>query len=251
MSEEVESLSSILGDSPFSKGEPAKAEPAPPAVEPKVESAKVEPAVETKVEAEPKAEKPRDESGKFKKAEPMVPLSALLAERAKRQQEPEPEPKAKTSVFEDEDKGISERLEEHTAPLRQTLFEMSVELARGRHTDFDEVAEAFAKAAESDPRLWQSMRTAGNPASYIYTVGSQIKELSDVGGDFVKYREKITGELKAENAALKAQLDALTKAKTELDSVPRSLNQLQSGASPKATDADPEDIRSIVRFKSG
>ncbi len=126
---------------------------------------------------------------------------------------------------------------------------MSVELARGRYQDFDEAAEAFAKAAENDPRLWQSMRTASNPANYIYTVGAQIRELSDVGGDFVKYREKLTGEYKTRIAALEAENAALKQGKTDLESVPRSLNSKGSGAQPREADSDPEDIKNIVRFR--
>lgn len=243
MSDE-ESLSSILSNSAPDTG----AQPTPPVVESKPEPKEVKPEPVKAEAPEPVAEKPRDETGKFtKKAEPMVPLSALLAERAKGRREPEV-PKTKTSVFEDEDKGISERLDEHTAPLRQALFRMSVKLAQREHEDFDTVADTFREAAERDPRLWQSMREADEPASYIYTVGSQIRELADVGGDFVKYREKIQGELKAENESLKAQLAAATAAKTDLDSVPRSLNSKGSGAQPTLADTDPEDLKSIVRF---
>jgi hypothetical protein len=197
----------------------------------------------------PKAEKPEA------KPEPMVPLSALLAERAKRR-DPEPQ-KPKTSVLDDEDKAISERITDHVNPLREAVFEMSIEFARNAHEDFDEVAQVFAQAANNDERLWAQMREAKNPAKYIYQVGKQFKELAPFGGDVVRYREHSIAEAKAELAkrderinALAAELEALKKSKADLDAVPRSLNSAASGTQPTVAEADVEDIRKIVRFGS-
>jgi hypothetical protein len=81
--------------------------------------------------------------------------------------------------------------------------------------------------------------------------------LGDVGGDIMKYRDKVTAESKLEIAKrdeqitlLTARLAALEKTQTELAAVPRSLNNLNSSA-PKSTDTDPDDLKSLVRFKSG
>lgn len=268
-----ESLSEILSGSsafvpstPAAKSEPAtdvKPEVTQETAAPSAAKAEDKPAPEADAAEEPQ-EKPsreRDEHGRFKKAqakeskpEPMVPLSALLAERAKRTKEPEA-PKPKTSFLEDEDRAFQERASAEIAPLKQAIFQLSVELARTRYQDFDEVAKSFADAAEADPRLWDQMRDAPNPASYIYMVGTQIRELADVGGDIVRYREKVTAQTKAELeetrkqlAAAQAELEALKKAKADLDAVPRSLNSSPSGAAPKAGDDDPEDIKHIVRF---
>lgn len=268
MEEQMESLSSILGDTPFSTGEPAKAEPAPPAAELKVDAPKAE-VVETKPEPT------RDESGRFVpktevKPEEKPPITkadvaAIIDERRKRQelerelsQLRQQNPKPKTDIFDNPDLAINERVSDQLSPLRNQIFDLQLQLAKTQMPDFDDAVMAFLKAAESDPVLKHAADTAPNELQFIYREGLRLKELGDVGGDIRKYREKVTAEATAklsekdkEILTLKSQLEALTKAHSELSAVPRSLNQIQSGSAPKAADADPEDINSIVRFKSG
>jgi len=265
MSVEQESLSDILSGKAPPAVEPvtdvkaeAKAPVAAPSAAEPSSGAKDEPKVEAKAEPEAKSDeaKARDDKGRFQKAvkdpEPMVPLSALLAERAKRR-EPET-PKPKTSFLENEDQAFSERVSEHVNPLKEAVFEMSVEFARGQYEDFDAVAEVFTKAAQNDERLWAQMRDAKNPAKYIYQVGKQFKELAPFGGDVMRYKDHAIAESKTELAkakeriaALEAENAAAQKSKEALDALPRSLNGSPSGT-PKAGEGDPEDIRSIVRF---
>lgn len=269
MSEEIESLSSIMGDSPFSKGEPAKADPAPPAAELKTETP-----VET-VETKPEVTAIRDDAGRFApKAEPKpedkpaitkADVAAIIDERRKRQQLEQEvaalrqqAQKPKTDIFENPDVAIGERLQERLAPLEDTIFQLQVALAKTQMPNFDDAALAFFQAAQNDPIMKHQADTAPDQLQYIYREGMRLKELGDVGGDITKYREKVTAESRLEVAkrdeqiaALTAKLEAIEKAQSELAAVPRSLNAMQSGASPKATDADPEDIRDIVRFKSG
>lgn len=263
MSAPSESLSEILsGSSPSPTPEPAKAEPA---ADVKSEPAKAEPEAAPSAAKEPeaKAEAQRDDKGRFApkdkaepKPEPMVPLSALLAERAKRR-EPEGQAKPKTSVLENEDLAFKERVSAETEPLRATVFEMSLEFARSRYDDYDEVAKAFADAANNDPRLWEQYQNARNPAMYVYQVGQQIKELAPFGGNLLKYREHVKSsastELTKANerlAVLEAELASLKKSKADLEAVPRSLNSTGSGTQPSLADADPTDLTKLVRFGS-
>lgn len=260
---EVESISSILGDTPFSTGDTANAEPTPPVVE-----QKDEPPVETK----PEVTQTRDESGKFAKTEPekseKPPLSkadvaAIIDERRRRQEAEDKlraltQDKPKTDIFENPEQAIQERLDEKLAPINERFFKMSMKAAKTGRDDFEEVAGVFAEAAEKDPQLWNAFRSSDDPGEYAYSIGKQLRELGDVGGDITKYREKVTSEMRAELTkrdeqinALRAQLEAVQKSQSELSSVPRSLNNKGSGASPKSEDADPEDITQIVRFKSG
>lgn len=281
MSVDVESISSILGSSPFTTGDAAKAEPAPPAAEAKTEApVTTEQTPENEAKAEPKAPV-RDESGKFAKAEEKPAETAAPAatesvdgrnialkearERYRRAEAALKELQAneakapKVSIFDNEDEGIAQRVAEHARPLKEANFNMSVKLARLTYKDGYEKAEAaFFDSAEADPRLYQQLRNAADPGDFIMTIGTQIAELAPVGGDFVKYREKVTGELKGELSkrdeqikALTAKVEALSKAQKELEAVPRSLNASQSGGTPRSEDADPDDIRNIVRFKSG
>ncbi len=268
-----ESVSSILAsplDGPQVKGETS----APPA----------EP-TEAKVETETKAEKARDEGGRFKatESEPKETSAiveqkdddksvaqginaALLAERTRRReleaklrefQSQPPKPAEKVSIFEDEDKALDQRISTHLRPLREQNFNLSVELARSKHGDEYVTAEAaFFEAAEADPRLYDQLRAVANPGEHILAIGTQLAELGPVGGDFRKWREKATADLKGELSkrdeqikALTAQVESLTKSQKQLESIPRSLNR--GSESLATTSVDPPDINEIVRFKTG
>src|SRR5687768_16036152 len=139
MDEQMESLSSILGDSPFSKGEPAKADPAPHADAPKDEAPVVD--VETKLEVVAT----RDEAGRFApKTEPKpeekpaitkADVAAIMDERRKRQQLEQEvaalrQQKPKTDIFENPDQAINERLREHLDPLTNQILELKLALAK-------------------------------------------------------------------------------------------------------------------------
>lgn len=243
---ETESLNDILHGS-STPSEPEK-------VDEVVQETEPQPEPQPEPEAEKKTEKPelsrRD-------------VAAIIDERRKRQEleaklkEYQNKPQEKPSVFEDEDKAISVRLDEGTRTLRETLFKQSVKLARMEHKDaYAEAETAFMEAAEADPRLYESLRNSDDPGEYIYHIGLQIKELSDVGGDFIKYREKVSSQYKVklseqeqQIAALKAENEALKKAQQDLETLPRSLNKATSVTAPKIGEQDPEDIKSIVRFK--
>jgi flagellar motor switch/type III secretory pathway protein FliN len=264
--DEVESLSSILGETPFSTGEPVAPapDPAPPAVEQNVET----PVAETTSQT-------RDESGRFAKVEePKVEakpeltkadVAAIIDERRKRQElqreleqlrQQQPQ-KPKTDLFENPDAAIAERLQERLSPLENTIFKLQVELAKSKMPDFDDAAKAFFTHAQNDQVLMHQADTAPDQFAFIYREGKRLQELGDVGGDIVKYKEKVTAEARAEIVKrdeqiknLSAQIEALSKAQAELAAVPRSLNQLGTSV-PKTTDADPEDINQLVRFKAG
>jgi hypothetical protein len=267
---EEESLSSILSNA------------SPPAETPAVVEAPKAEVVETPPQN-------RDEGGRFAKpaepakaeaaapvtpAEPKQELSraevaAIIDERKKRQalearlaqleqQQPQtPRP----SVFDNEEEAISYRVQEQIAPLRGALLDQSVEIARYKHGEaFADAEAAFFEAVQQNPELAQRFRNSSNPGEFVYVEGLRHKELADVGGDFMKYREKLTTGHKAALAekdtlisGLQAELAALKKAQSDLNSLPRSLNKSVS-ESPQLADEDDDDIATIVRFnqrKSG
>lgn len=261
MSEESLSLNQVFEGMPFGgKAEAAMPEPvAKPAEtvapEPKAPDVVAKPAETPAVtqHVDKPAEKPRAD------------VAAIMDERRKRQvleaklKELESKPEAKTSVFDDEDKAISSRVEEGTRGLREMLYKQSLKTARILYKDtFSDAEAAFIEAANGDPegRLIDGLRASDDPGEYIHTIGMQIKELGapDVGGDFVKYREKLTAESKTQMATLQAQLDAmktendaLKKAQADFEAIPRSLNST-SLQPAKAGEDDESDIKTIVRF---
>jgi hypothetical protein len=251
-------LNDVLSDKPVATPEPetaietdVKAE-----AEPAAEAAPSAAKPEVKAEAEIKPDVQRDDKGRFsqkaeEKPEPMVPLSALLAERARRK---DPEAgKPKTSVFDDEDKGISERVAEHVEPLQRQVFDLQLKLAKTQHTDFDDVVMTFLKASQTDALLKYQADNAPDPLAFIYREGKRLKELSDVDGDIGKYREKVTAEERAKYAdletrfkALEAENKALKQSKDKQSKVPQSLNSEQSAAADTATFAGPTPIKAIL-----
>lgn len=207
------------------------------------------------------AEKTPDKPAK----EPRADVAAIIDERRKRQaaeqrvRELETKtPEKKASVFEDEDRAINQRVEEASRPLRESLYKQSVKIARLTYKDaYGEAEQAFIEAAEKDERLITALRNADDPGEYIYSTGIQIRELSDVGGDFLKYREKITSGLTYELTkrdgrinALEAELATMKKTQSDLDALPKSLNNRATGVTPtpQAGEGDDESIKSIVRF---
>jgi hypothetical protein len=247
---DTESASSILEGMPFG---PAAVEKVEAPVETKEPEAKVEAKVETPEVVETKPEKTE---------KPRVDVAAIIDERRKRQEAErkladalKAQPEKKPSVFEDEDAAIAARVAEGTRPLREMLYKQSMRAARATYKEgFSDAETAFMEAAEADPRLYEGLRSSDDPGEYIYNVGIQIRELSDVGGDFIKYREKVTAQSRAELDGLKQQFDAQTAQITalqaqlkELEAIPRSLNT-PSLTPAKGEEADDEGIETIVRF---
>lgn len=252
--DEVESLSSIL-ESPFSKGEATPvADTAPPAVEQKVEPV-VEAKTETPVEVETPS-KPRDEAGRFKseKAEEVDGRNVALREERERRRRAEAElnalreQKPKTDFFENPSQAVSETME----PLQRELINLKVELESVKNPDFKEAMMLVLERAAEDPILKHQIDTAPDPLKMIYREGKRLKELGP-DGDVDKFKERVTGELKAELSkrdetikTLSAQVEALTKAQKELESIPRSLNKGTESA-PRVSDGE-DDIASLTRF---
>lgn len=253
MSTEVENLSSILSN------------PVAPVVEAKPEVAP-EP-VKTEPEAKPevKADTQRDEQGRFKsekeEKQPLKPadVAAIIDERRRRQAAEQrlkdlEGQKPKADVWSDPEAVIAERVQAATSPMEAKFFNLSMKSARQGREDFDQVAEAFLKASEADPDLVKQMRAHDDPGEFVYQFGKHHMELSDVGGDLTKYRQKLTAEMDAKLterdktiSVMKAELDALKQAQVNLSSVPRSLNTTSSVSTPVSGE-DPEDIKNLVRF---
>lgn len=199
----------------------------------------------------------RDEKGRFQKTVPHEALHAArqenrqLREQLEKAQQPKPPP----SVLEDEDGAFNARINQATAPLQEKLFRLSVKAAKnlpGRE-DYEEVAGAFMEAAEKDPKLMKAFRDADDPGEYAYSVGKQIRELSDVGGDIIKYGEKKRAEgsaevatLKDEIKVLKAEIESLKSSKEKQSKVPQSLNSEQSAAGKDNGYGGPRPLKSIL-----
>lgn len=273
MSEEaVESLSDILSG-PRTVETPtavtAKADATPAVAQPEVETPKVardesgkfaKTEAEKVIEGEKSAEKPVDKPAeKLTRAD----VAAIIDER-KRRQAAETElanlrkqaPVKLPSVFDNEDEAIRARVDAATKPLREQFFTQSMRLAAKEYgTRFEEAQEGFMDATKANPNLIAEWQNADDPGEFLYRHGLFHKKLSAVGGDLTKFEEQVTATTRAELDALKLQYDALKAenetlkgTKSDLDNLPKSLNNRSSRAAASGDVGDEEDLSQIVRF---
>jgi hypothetical protein len=222
---------------PAATPEPQAQSAAETSGQPRGDDGKFKPKSETAAtpETKPAAEQPQA-------AKPKVDVSALIAERRKRQAA-EAETRAaqqapKPDFFENPDKAIEDRIAAHETRLKGQLFRLSEKAARTAHReDYDTVAQAFADAAERDPRLIDALQADDDPGELIYTLGKHIIELADVGGDLGLYREKVSTELKGQLSerdtkikTLEGEIAELKKQYETLSTVKGSLNTRTSAA---------------------
>ncbi len=256
MGDQAESLDSI-----FSNAEA----PAEPVEQPRDEGGKF--AEEPKhVEAAPiEAAKPAEVSQVEPAAptkEPVRPeVAAIIDERRKRQslerelQELKAKAEPKPDFWENPEQATAATVRQFIDPMRSENFELRMQIAELKYPDFGEAVKAFLEVAQNDPTLTYQIDHAPNPIDFAYREGKRLKELAPYGGDFTKYREAVTGQLKGEIStrderikALEAQLAEAQKSKTDLEAIPRSLNKGTEAAPRSKAEADDDDIGSIVRF---
>jgi hypothetical protein len=182
--------------------------------------------------------------------EQTVPLKSLREEREKRQRleaqlRELQNPKAPTDPWSD----LPGTLSQHQQQLREEMFvercNVTEEMARDRHKDFDEVREVFLEAGQSNPTLFQQLRAERNPAEFAYREGLRIKRLGAFNGDFTAYEKDI--ETRTE-ARVRAELEAKYGKTTPV--VPTSLNSDSSPAVATEAYAGPPPLNKILRNAS-
>lgn len=139
-------------------------------------------------------------------------------------------------------------LTQHQQQLREEMFvercNVTEEMARDRHKDFDEVREVFLEAAQANPTLFQQLRAERNPAEFAYREGLKIQKLKSFNGDFSAYEKDI--ETRTE-ARVRAELEAKYGKQPV---VPTSLNSDSSPAVATEVYAGPQPLHKILRNAS-
>lgn len=144
----------------------------------------------------------------------MVPKRAVLDERRKRQaleQElaqlraqvnPDAhQPPARPDVFEDQEGAFGHLEHAFETRLVTQRIEISQELMREKHEDYDEAEAEFVELAKADPSLVQKMKASTLPAKFVYDhvqKHRQLQEMQDVEGYKAKLREQVRAEILAE-----------------------------------------------------
>ena len=244
------SLDSLIGSR--ARDENGRFVSVPPTEEPKTEP-KVEPAVDvtpaviTPPEVTPPVVTPP-------LVPPVVPVesekerayqTAMQEERRKRQaaearlRELE-QPKPQIDPWTD----LPGALKSEREQIQETLFvercNLTAEIARQRHTDYDAMQAAFLEAAEADPSLFARLRQERNPAEFAYKHGLLHRELGSVNGDPVAYRAKL-------EADIRKTVEAEFAAKHGIKSVPTSLNSESSPAVKEPVYEGPPPLKDILR----
>lgn len=210
-----------------------------------------------------KDERARNEKGQFTKVEEQIAgLQRSAAEdRRKRQEETARREAAEeklrkleaaknpteetqpTDFWADPEAAFKERMTPELQKIQQKheeeVFAVYEEFEKSRHANYDEVVDALITEAKDDPRLSQQLNaqlgsTRNKPAA-LYNFALNHREMKETGGDFVKYKAKVTAEVRAELDAAKVSEKAkdaeIERLKAQLDNVAKVPESLIDTAS--------------------
>ena len=153
-----------------------------------------------------------------------VPLAALKAERAKRQEyearlrqyEQQQAQQPQPSFYEAPEQYVQSLLQQHDQQVTQRMLGALEAQAREVYPDYDEVFEIVQESAASNPVLTQQIMQAPNPAMAAYKLGKQLREMKAMA-DPDAYRAKIEAEIRAKvDAEYRAKEEAKLKAAAEI-----------------------------------
>lgn len=224
--------------------EPVVAEPKGEPKEPAVEGEAV-PAAEGTTEGAPPA------SGQSK----TVPLAALEAERAGRQDWKEKAIRfeERITAMEAAEKARSQQpqgdQQSREPTMAEQLFDqrahVSEMLVRSKHADVDEKKAAFDLAAKENPSLIAAMLRAQSPWDFVYQEGTKQLALKDFGTDPVAYRKRVEDEIRAQ---ILAESTGSTQAAADAPAlnIPQSLAGTRSAAARSSpTHSGPTPLETI------
>jgi septal ring factor EnvC (AmiA/AmiB activator) len=202
---------------------------------------------EVQAEVKPKDEQPegkpqreRDEHGRFTKTDEEIKAlrTAMQEERRKRQDlesrlaKQSQQPPPKKDFFEDPEGALNERDAKLRTEADERFFKLTERAAKSRHDDYDEVVSAFFEDAKDDPALAQQIysqvRSADDPAQFLYNTAKIRAEMKAVGGDLAKYREGVEAPLKSQLAEKDVKIKELETQLANLGKLSTSLNTEQS-----------------------
>lgn len=110
--------------------------------------------------------------------------------------EPEPDPYLDTENY------LKTQLEKFQERFQTQNFEtrvdISQEMMRQIHQDYDEVESVFVQAANQNPALAAQMMQHPNPAKFAYETGKSLKFQQEIGSDPEAYKNNLRDKLKLE-----------------------------------------------------
>lgn len=119
------------------------------------------------------------------------------------QQETKPQDKAAPQIpdpWTDPEGAFRYQQEQVQKALFKDRTEISQELMRTKHSDYDDVEKVFIEECKADPQLAQKLRTSSFPARFAYEQGKRIMALREIGPDPTAYKAKLEAEFRAKLA---------------------------------------------------
>lgn len=232
-------------------GEPEAQVDSPAEVE--QEATNTEPEAEPKVEAEatPKQDSPPESDvdtewtkamaldERQKRQEWQRKYEELAQAQQKRDENPLPD------VFENQEAFAQSLLEKVEATRQQDRIELSQEIMRSLHEDYDQREAEFIAMAKENPILVQEMNKAGNPAKFAYEAAmkaEKLRSLENVDEMEARIRQEIEAKVRAEIEGNTKQ--AAENVEKKRQSIPPSLTDA-GGKAGFDSDA-PESIDDIL-----
>lgn len=181
-----------------------------------------------------------------------VPLAALKAERAKRQeyearvrQYEQQQAQAQLPSFNESPEGyVQSLLHQHEQHVTQRMLGALEAQAREVYPDYDEVFQIVEESAASNPVLTQQILQAPNPAMAAYKLGKQLREMKAMA-DPEAYRAAIAAE---ERAKIEAEYRAKEEAKAKAaQAIPPDLTAARASRDDEVLPDDSLD--SILKSK--
>jgi hypothetical protein len=153
-----------------------------------------------------------------------VPIAALLDEREKRQSYErrieELEGKLNTKaekplpdVLENQEGFVSEMESRIKTETQSVRIEVSQDVMRMMHDDYDDMEKKFIELAKDSPDLVSKMSASKLPAKFVYDTAKKSEKLAEMD-NLEEWEAKKTAEL---TAKIKADLEAEAKTKAEKD----------------------------------
>jgi len=165
-----------------------------------------------------------------------VPISALLDEREKRQQyerqfkeaqaqlqqqqqQPAPDPL-------DDQQGYADHIQQQVdSKIRNVTIQMSQEMMRSQHDDYDQAENKFMQMVSDDPSLQIKLQQSEYPAKFVYETVKKAEQYAEMQ-DVDSYKAKVEAEVRAK---VTAEIEAEAKAKADKEA------QLNGALSPSLT----------------
>lgn len=183
-----------------------------------------------------------------KTAEPTtVPLEALLSERQKRQDmqrqldelQKQPELQA-PDVFEDQQAFANHITEQLSNKLDEQRREFNVEMARVKHSDYDDKMNAFVQMAEQNPMLADQAAASGNAPEFAYQYAVQQEQVAKLNDP--TELERLVQE-RAEKLLAERQTAAVTQ---KLDEQPPSLSTQAAAGGTSDKPFSPASLENVI-----